>query len=184
MDHAVLRDTILHRNAREAVDLNRDEAAPACYVDRQALVLQQGWEINVEAALGDILVVEFRARLGRLVRVVESIRVERLIGHDVVFQQRREVLLAVFREQEGVDLGAELFEGPVGRREEGAARVGGVFDDFEEIGLLKSEEEGRELAGKERDDLGGGWWGEEDGVDAVDHTIGSELLDGQRNLKT
>lgn len=181
VDNAVPRNAILDRDVGEAVDLDRDEAAPARDVDGQALVLEQRGEIDVEETLGDVRCTKFHAGLGLgwLVGVVKGIRVQRLVGHDVVFQQRSEVFLAVFREQEGVDLWAEFLEGPVGGCEQCASGVGRFLDVFEETRLLEAELEGGELAGEERDDFCGGWWREEDGIDAVDDTVGSELMDRQ-----
>lgn len=45
--------------------------------------------------------------------LVVGIRVQRLVGHNVVLQQGCEVLLSVLAEEEAVDLGTKLLEGKV-----------------------------------------------------------------------
>jgi hypothetical protein len=51
----------------------------------------------------------------------------------------------------------------------------GRSNGFAQAGLFEGEGEGRELAREKGDDLGYFWGREEDGVDAVDYTVGSEL---------
>lgn len=88
MDDAVAGHAVLHRDAREAVDLDGDEAGPARHIDAETLVLQQRRQIHVEASLGDVLplrlvvVVAVAARL--LLLLVEGVGVEGLVGNDVV----------------------------------------------------------------------------------------------------
>ena len=178
MDYSIPRNPILHRNAVEAVDLDGDEAGPARDVDAQALLLQQRREINVEAALRYVglrieLITNQAIRL--LLGLVEGIRIQRLVCHNVVLQQRFEVLLAVGGEEESVDLRAQLAEGPVRGREERAAGVRAVGDGFCKAGFREAEFQGGECAGEERDDGCGGWGWEEEGVDAVDYAVGAEL---------
>jgi hypothetical protein len=52
----------------------------------------------------------------------------------------------------------------------------GFGDGFEETGFFEAEVEGAEFAGEELDYFEGGWGWEEDGVGAVDYTVGAELV--------
>jgi hypothetical protein len=54
--------------------------------------------------------------------------------------------------------------------------MGRVGDSVEETGLLEAELKGAEFGGEELDDLERWWRWEEDGIDAVDYAVGSELL--------
>lgn len=105
----------------------------------------------MEATLRDILRADIHA-LNALC-LVESIRVQGLVGDDVVFEKRLQVLLTVLGEQEGVDAGTEFGERPVGGCEECATCVVGVGDGFVETSLDEGELQGGELGGEELDDL-------------------------------
>lgn len=165
---AVLRDAVLHDNVRVAIDTDVDEAAIADDINTEAPIIQQGREIHMERppAAG------VRGRLLAVVRV----RVQRLVGDDMVLHQRLEVLAAVLAEQKGVDARPELAEGEVAGREERAARVVRLGDVVGQAGLRERELERGELAGEERDDGEGRGGREEDVVDAVDDAVGAELV--------
>jgi hypothetical protein len=98
----------------------------------------------------------------------------------MVLEQCLEVLLAVAAEQEGVYALAEFLEGEVAWGEERAALVGvlGVVQLVEEAGLAEAEFKCAELAGKQVDDRCDVWRWDEDGVDAVDHAVCAEDVDG------
>lgn len=110
-----------------------------------------------------------------LTSVVVRIRVQRVpLADNMVGQQRLEVLLPIWAEEESVDPGAELLESEVAGREKSAAGMGAV-ELFQETGLLEAELEGGEFGGEQLDygeDVG---WGEDDGVDAVDYAVCAEL---------
>lgn len=56
----------------------------------------------------------------------------------------------------------------------------GAVDLVEETGLAEAELERAELAGEEVDDGRDVWWRDENGVDAVDDTVGAEDVDGHQ----
>lgn len=156
VDDAILDSAIGHTDALEAVDTDIDQAAEASNVDGEIAVLEQCRQIDVELALGDVADLS----VGAAARLVVGVRVERLVGDDVVLEQGLEVFLAVLAEEEGVDLRAEALEGEVGGSEDGAAEVvRGVVDHGVEAGLDEAELERAELGGEEADELGsfGGW---------------------------
>ena len=97
----------------------------------------------MEVSLRDASLLNIFRVLGLIVRV----RVQGLVGNHVVLEQRLQVCLAVFAEEESVDPGAELLEGEVGGGKEGTSDViGGVVDGLEETSLLETKLEGAELA--------------------------------------
>ncbi len=62
-----------------------------------------------------------------VVSLVVGIRIESLVGHNMILQQGLQVLLSVTAEQEAVDSWAKLLEGEIGRRKYGATDVvGGI----------------------------------------------------------
>lgn len=68
----------------------------------------------MEAPLRDALTLNLVHSHGiRVFCLVECIGIEGLVGNDVVLQKSLQVLLTVGREEESVDLGAELLECPV-----------------------------------------------------------------------
>lgn len=72
--------------------------------------------------------------------VVVGIRVEGLVGHDMVFQKGLQVFLAVSAEQERIDPGAKLAECKVRGRKEGAADViRSVVENRDETGLTQTK---------------------------------------------
>ena len=94
----------------------------------------------------------------------------------MVLKKSRQVLPAILAEQKAVDSRTKLLESKVGRREDSATSVvGGVVDGFVQASLDKSKLKRAELSRKEADDFGGLWWWEEDAVDPVDDSVGSEL---------
>ena len=110
------------------------------------------------------------------IRLIESIGVQRLIGDDVVLQQRLEILLAVRAEQERIDPGPEFQEGEIRGREEGAADViRSVVQARYETGFGETELEGAEFAGEKADDVDDFRRWDQDAVDAVDDAVSSEL---------
>lgn len=106
---------------------------------------------------------------------VKGIRVEGLVGYDVVFQKGFEIFLAILAEKESIDLRAEFLKCEVGRGEEGSAFVVRLGNGVEETGLGQPELQGAEFCWEELDDLEGGWWWEQKRVDAVNHTISAKL---------
>lgn len=126
MDDAVTSDAVADIDAREAVDLDFDQAAVARDVDGQAAAVEQGGQIGVEEALWHagavvlvVMVVFDGAGVRLAVRGVVGVAVQDLVRNDVVLEDGLEVLEAVRGEEKGVDARAELLEGEVGRREEG-----------------------------------------------------------------
>lgn len=107
--------------------------------------------------------------------LVKSVRVEGLVGDDVILDESFEILLAVVAEQEGVDLGPELAEGDIGWSKEGTASVVGLGDCVCESSLDKSELERAELGGEELEDLQCRWGRQEKRINGMDDTIGTEL---------
>ena len=102
-----------------------------------------------------------------------------MVVDEVVEQQSLEVLLPVRAEQEAVDAGAKLLEGEVrGRKDRAAGMGGGVVDEVEEPRLHESQLKRAELAWQEVDHLGDLGWRQEDAVDAVDHAVCAEDVDG------
>jgi len=95
--------------------------------------------------------------------------------HDVVLQQRLEVLAAVLAEEEGVDPRAELLKRKVGGREEGTTVVGGAVEFREEAGLTEAEQEGGEILGSEVEDSESGWGWDNEGREAVNDAVGAKL---------
>ena len=116
--------------------------------------------------------------LALAVGAVVGVGVEGVVGDKVVLEQSLEVLLAVLAEEEGVDARAKLLESEVGRGEESAALVVGGVNHIEKASLAEAELEGGELAGKKIDDGGDIWRWQDDGVNTVDDTIGTEDVDG------
>lgn len=98
-----------------------------------------------------------------------------MIGDNVVFEESFEVLLAIFGEEEGVDLRAEFLECEVGGCEECSSYMWSGLQDFKETSLLESELKGGEFAGEELNDRCRWWRWEEEGIDTVNYTITSEL---------
>ena len=88
-------------------------------------------------------------------RLVICIRVQRLIGNNVVFQKSLQILLTVLAEKETVDLGAQLLEGKIGRGKKGSTdMVRSVCDSGQETGLCKAKFKCTELAGEKLNDAG------------------------------
>ena len=95
------------------------------------LVLQQGGQVDVRIAVveaaGVVQLVLATRRAGRH----ESVRVQAVVGCDVVLDQRAQVRVAAMREQEGIDLDAQLLPVAVRRRKDGqpfAAQLGQLVD--------------------------------------------------------
>ena len=79
--------------------------------------------------------------------LVVSIRVQCLIGDDVVLKKSLEVLLAIFTKEETVDLRTQLLESEVRRSEDCSSNVGrGICDSWQETSLCKSEFQGTKFA--------------------------------------
>ena len=64
----------------------------------------------------------------------------------MVLKESLQVLLTILGEEEGVDLGTELLESPVGWSEESSTFVLGVLDSVKETCFLKTELKCGELA--------------------------------------
>jgi hypothetical protein len=171
LNDAVPCDAILDRDATESINLDADEATVAGNVNAEAAVLEQGRKVNVEVSLGHTF-------LALAIRAVKGIRVEGVVGDKVVLKQSLEVLLTVLAEEEGVDARAKLLESEVGRGEESAALVVGSVDHVEETSLAEAELEGGELARKKVNDGGDVGRRQDEGVHAVDDTVGTENVDG------
>ena len=108
--------------------------------------------------------------------LVVSVRVERVIGHDMVFQDGLEVFLAVSAEEEAIYLGAKLLECEVGRSEEGSSdMIGSIIQGLDKSGLAKSKLQRAEFSRKQLNDLDSVWRWNQDAVNAVDDAVGSEL---------
>lgn len=177
MDVPVAGEGILERHALVAVDLQGRVGPVAGDVDSQRAVGQEGGQIEMGEALD-------AEGLDLAVLGVVHVGVESAVGHDVVLQQGAEVLVPAGREEEGVDLQAELLEGGVGGGEDGAAVVGvragqdsGGFVGGQ-AGGEDAQGKGAELRGDDLEERAGVWWGEEDGVDAVNYAVGAGLVGG------
>lgn len=109
--------------------------------------------------------------------IVEGVAVEGEVENSVVLQESLEVLLATVREEEGVDSGTKLAESIVGRGEEGASDVALLTGVVQETSLSKTEKKSGELGGKKLEDLDGLWRGQDERVNTVDDTVGSELFE-------
>jgi hypothetical protein len=171
LDHTVLCNTVLNGNTTKAVDLDADEAAISSDVDAEAAVLKHGREVNVEVALGDTL-------LGLAVGAVVGIGVQSVVRDKVVLKKSLEVLLTVLAEEESVDPRSELLESEVRGCEESASLVVGGVDHIEQTGLAKTKLKSRELTREQVDDGGNVGWRQDDGVNAVNDTVGAEDVDG------
>lgn len=178
VDHTILSDAVLDADAGEAVNLDLDEASEARNVDAQAAVLQHRRHVEVEDTLWrELVVLSVHQGVLGWVDLVVSVGVQRA-SREVVLQQRTEVLEAVLREEEGVDLRAQLLEGEVGWREESAAGVVGAVDLVKQTGLGQTKLEGAELAREEVHNLDNLRRRDNDAVDTVDYTIGTKDVDG------
>lgn len=115
--------------------------------------------------------------------VIESIRVQSLIGDDVVLEKSLEILFAVGAEQEGIDPGTEALESKVrGSKERSTDVVAGIVQRGKEAGLVESEFESAELARQQAENLSSlGRW-HDDGVDAMNDTVGTKLKGQQENM--
>ena len=171
LDHTVPRDTILDGNATEPVDLDADETTVASDVDAETAVLEQSRKIDVEVALGNTF-------LGLAVSAVVGVRVEGVVRDKVVLEQSLQVLLAVLAEEEGIDARAKLLESEVGGSEESATLVVGGVDQIEETSLAETKLKGGELARKEINDGGNARRWQDERVNAVNDTVGTEDVDG------
>jgi hypothetical protein len=172
-------NAVLDTHTAESINLDADQSSISCNINTETLLVKQRRKVNMEMSLRNAfrinLVNQLQLLSTHILRLIESIRVKSLVGHNMVLQQRLQVLLPVFREKESIDLRAKFPEGPVGGSEECSARVVGLGDFFEETSLHKRELERTELSREELDDFEDfGRW-EEKGVDAVDYTVGSEL---------
>lgn len=182
VDDAVAVGHVGDGHAREAVDLHAHDAAPAPDVDGDALVVEQGGKVDVipraaPAGLGLDRVLTRVGGVDRLAAVVR-VRVQRLVGHDVVLEQGAQVAAAVLGvKQEGVGARAQLLEGPVGGREEGTtarqvrALAQPVLQVLAQLGLLGSQDQRRELLREQLNQLLAGWRRYQKGVDAVSDAI-------------
>lgn len=157
----------------EAVDLDLNEASISAYIDAERLIFQQGLEVNLNSAVstepGGAEVsdthVEVSLRNTILFNIcrlgfVEGIRVQCLIGNNVVLQESLEILLTILAEEEAIDPSTELLECEVGWRKDGPTKMGrSIVYTFEQTSLGETKLEGAELAWKELDDIGRFWWG-------------------------
>lgn len=171
LDHTVLRDAVLDRDATKPVDLDADEAAIPRDVNAKATILEHSWEINVEVALGHTL-------LSLAVGAVVRVRVESVVRDKVVLKKSLEVLLTVLAEEESVDPRAELLESEVRGCEESTSLVVGGVDHVEKTRLAETKLESRELAREQVDDGGHVWRRQDNGVNAVNDTVGTKDVDG------
>ena len=155
LDHTVLGNAILYRNATKAVDLDADEATVPSNVDAKAAVLKHGWEVDVEVALRHTL-------LSLAVGAVVRVGVESVVRDEVVLEKSFEVLLAVLAEEESIDPRSELLESEVGGCKEGTSLVVGGVDHVEQTGLAETKLKSRELAREQVNDGGNVWWRQDD----------------------
>jgi hypothetical protein len=171
LDHTVLGDAVLDRNATKAIDLDADEATISSNVNAEAAILEHGREVNVEVALRHAL-------LSLAVGAVVRVRVESVVRGQVVLEKSLKVLLTVLAEEESVDPRAELLESKVRGCEESTSLVVGGVDHVEQPCLAEAKLKSRELARKQINDGGDVRWRQDDGVDAVDDTVGTQDVDG------
>ena len=55
--------------------------------------------------------------------LVKGVGIERLVGHDVILEQRFEILCAVLAEEKAIDLIPKLCKGKISRREKRAPHM-------------------------------------------------------------
>ena len=96
----------------------------------------------------------------------------------MVEDQSLEILAPVLAEQESIDLGAELLEGEVGRSKQSTAGVIGAVVSVKETSLAKSQLKGGELGRQEINDLEGSRRRNEEIVNSVNNSVGTENVDG------
>lgn len=126
----------------------------------------------MEITLGNTVLLNFSS--GRL---VESIRVQCLVCHNMVLQESLEIFLAVFAEEEAIDPSTELLECEIGWRKDCPAKMSRcVVNCLKETSLCKTELESAELAREELDDVGRLGWGNEEAVDTMDDAVRAELI--------
>jgi len=117
-------------------------------------------------------------RLGRGIRIfitplslVIRIRIQCLVRHDAILEQRLQVLLPVVGEQKGVCARPQAGECPIGRREEGPPEESEFVEVVCQSGGLQAQGEGAEGVGEELDDLCRGRRRDENEIDGVDEAV-------------
>jgi hypothetical protein len=128
LDHAIGSDTILHCDIGVAINSYINKASEASNVDAEALVVKKSTEINVERAPGDTLVIDFTCGMLSVFGRIECVRIESLVGNDVVLKESLEILLAVLAEEKGVDFGTEPLKCSISRCEKSPAAMWSIFD--------------------------------------------------------
>ena len=110
------------------------------------------------------------------VGLIVCVRVQGVVGHNVVLENSLEVFLTVSAEEEAIDSGSKLPERKVGWSKDGTSNViGCIVQGLQESGLGKSEFQRTELARKQINDFDSLWRRDQDAVNAVNDTIASEL---------
>lgn len=174
VNDTILGDAVGNGNTSEGVDLDLLEWSVPRNVNSKAAAVQQRREVDVE--VGVSLGLNILVALGGA--VVEGVAVEGEVEYGVVLQESLEVLLAAVREEEGVDSGAKLAESIVGRSEEGATDMAILTSVVQKTSLSETEKKSGELGREELENLDGLWWWQDEGVDTVNDTVGSEDVDG------
>ena len=100
------------------------------------------WITYVEKAFGN----RFLLHPSRF-RLVISIRVECLVGHDMILEEGLEILLTILTEQERINLWAELLESEIARGEKCSTEMGrSIVDRLQKASLDQSKLESAELS--------------------------------------
>ncbi len=74
-----------------------------------------------------------------VVSLVVGIRVESMVGDNVILQQGLQIFLSVTTEQEAIDSWAELLEGKIGRRKHSTTNVvGRIIHRWNQVGFRQS----------------------------------------------
>lgn len=160
----------------QAVDAEAQEALEPGDVDRQVLALQQGGQVDVRVtvveATGIVQLVLAARRAGQL----ERVRVQVVVGRDVVLDQRAQVRVAARREQEGVDPDAQLLPVAVRRRKDGQPLSTQLGQLVNQAGAVQCRLGCRELGRQGADQVQDRWRREEDRIDRVDDAVVCVLL--------
>ncbi len=178
MHDTILGDTILDSDSSKPVDLDGDQSTISGNVNAETLALEECWQIDMVKTLRDSTSIH---RLCQLIfsalLLIECVGVKCLIRDNVVLEKCLQVFLAIFGEEEGVDLRTKLLKCPVGWGKQSSSLMWCFLDSFKETGLRQAKLKCRELAREELDDLecGGRW--KQDGVDSVDDSVCAELPD-------
>jgi len=187
LDDPIRGDAIFDYDGGETINLNANEPTVAPNINAERAVFEQCRQINLipESVTRSVrkrlnyayMEIAFRnTGLFSVVSLVVGIRVESLVGHNVILQQGLQILLSVTAEQEAVDSWTKLLEGEIRRCKHGATNVvGSIVHRRNQVGLGQRKFEGAELAGKETDNVNNLGGRHQNAVDSVYDAVGPKL---------